>query len=133
MENCIFCKIVRGEIPCYKIYDDNKFFAFLDINPLNLGHTIVIPKEHIHWVWDVPNVGEYFEVVRKVADAMRESLDPWFVASSVIGVDIDHAHIHAIPRHKGDGHGGSIDGSNIKKFSEDEMKAVAEKISRSIE
>ena len=63
MENCIFCKIVSGEIPSYKVYEDNEFMAFLDVRPLNLGHTLVIPKKHYRWVWDVPNIGEYYEVV----------------------------------------------------------------------
>jgi len=62
--NCIFCKIVKGEIPAYKIYEDENFLAFLDINPQSPGHTQVIPKRHYRWVWDIPNVGAYFEVVK---------------------------------------------------------------------
>lgn len=133
MEDCIFCKIIKGDIPCYKIYEDERFLSFLDINPLNPGHALVIPKEHIEWVWDVPYVGEYFEVVGKLANAMRKSLKPWLVACSVLGVDVPHAHIHVVPRYRDDGHGGSIDPSNIKKLSEDGMKSIAEKIRKAVE
>ncbi|MBX4206570.1 HIT domain-containing protein [Candidatus Parcubacteria bacterium] len=59
--NCIFCKIASGEIPAHKVYEDGDFVAFLDINPRASGHVQVIPKEHHRWVWDVPNVGAYFE------------------------------------------------------------------------
>lgn len=65
MEDCVFCKIAEKEISCFEVYEDEKFLAFLDINPRNPGHTLVIPKEHFRWVWDVPYLGEYFEVVGK--------------------------------------------------------------------
>ncbi|MEI7463544.1 MAG: HIT domain-containing protein, partial [Candidatus Taylorbacteria bacterium] len=64
MPSCIFCKIINKEIPANIIYEDADFLAFLDIRPLSPGHMLVIPKKHYRWVWDVPNVGEYFEVVR---------------------------------------------------------------------
>ena len=59
-QNCIFCKIISGTIPSYKIYEDVNFLAFLDIHPQTPGHAQVIPKNHHRWVWDVPNIGEYF-------------------------------------------------------------------------
>jgi histidine triad (HIT) family protein len=97
MENCIFCKIVRGEIPSYKVYEDDKFLAFLDINPQSPGHTQVIPKDHHRWVWDVPNIGEYFEVVRKVALAQRKAFDTDWILSKIVGDEIEHAHIWVFP------------------------------------
>jgi histidine triad (HIT) family protein len=96
-ENCIFCKIVRGEIPCYKVYEDDNFLAFLDINPQSPGHTQVIPKKHHRWVWDVENVGEYFEVARKVALAQRKAFDTDFVLSKIVGDEVPHAHIWVFP------------------------------------
>ena len=66
-DNCIFCKIVEGYIPSYKIYETDNFLAFLDIAQFSEGHTLVIPKTHYRFVWDVPNIGEYFQVVQKVA------------------------------------------------------------------
>ena len=81
--DCIFCKIVSGKIPCYKVYEDENFLAFLDIRPLNLGHTLVIPKKHFRWVWDVPNIGEYFEVVCKIAVAEQKAFDTEMILSKV--------------------------------------------------
>lgn len=95
--DCIFCKIVSGEIPAHKVYEDEKFLAFLDINPQSPGHVQVIPKEHHRWVWDVPNVGEYFEVVRKVALAQRKAFDTEWVLSRVVGDEVPHAHIWVFP------------------------------------
>jgi histidine triad (HIT) family protein len=97
MENCIFCKIVKGEIPSYKVYEDDNFLAFLDINPTSPGHTQVIPKKHRRWVWDVENVGEYFEVVRKIALAQRKAFDTDWILSKVVGDEVPHSHIWVFP------------------------------------
>ncbi len=97
MENCIFCKIIAGEIPCYKVYEDDNFLAFLDINPQSPGHTQVIPKKHIRWVWDVTNVGEYFEVVRKIALAQQKAFKTDWILSKIVGEDVPHAHIWIFP------------------------------------
>lgn len=93
MEDCIFCKIVRGEIPSHKVYEDESFLAFLDIHPLAPGHTLVIPKTHYRWVWDMPNAGEYFLVVQKIACAMQKSFGTDAVHSKIIGEEIPHSHI----------------------------------------
>lgn len=95
--NCIFCKIIKGEIPAYKIYEDENFLAFLDINPKSPGHTQIIPKKHYRWVWDVPNVGEYFEVVRKIAKAQQVAFKTDFILSKIIGDEVAHAHIWVFP------------------------------------
>ena len=97
MEHCIFCKIVRGDIPSHKIYEDDNFFAFLDIHPQSAGHTQVIPKEHHRWVWDVKNVGEYFEVVRKIAKAQQKAFDTEWILSKIVGDEVEHAHIWVFP------------------------------------
>jgi len=110
MENCIFCKIVNKEIPAHIVYEDDNFMAFLDINPTAVGHCQVIPKKHYKWVWDVPssaeasagkpNIGEYFEVVRKVAKAQQKAFDTEWILSKIVGEDIDHAHIWVYPNSK---------------------------------
>lgn len=128
MENCVFCKIVKGEIPSYSVYEDDNFFAFLDIRPLNLGHTLVIPKVHVRWVWDVPAVGAYFEVVRKIALAQKKAFNTDFVASVVYGEEVPHAHVWLVPRFQNDGHPGSLDHKNIKQFSSGEMSLARDKI-----
>lgn len=104
MENCIFCKIVKGEIPCTKIYEDRDFLAFLDINPLGPGHTQIIPKKHYRWVWDLPaeagvpgNIGEYFAVAQKIALAQKKAFGADIVRSQVYGEEIAHAHIWVWP------------------------------------
>lgn len=97
MENCVFCKIVKGEIPAHKVYEDEHFLAFLSIDPLAPGHTLVIPKDHYRWVWDVPDVGSYFEVVRKIARAQQQAFKTEAVLSKIVGEEVPHAHIWIFP------------------------------------
>lgn len=112
-KNCIFCKIVKGEIPAYKVWEDKDYLAFLDINPQAKGHTLVIPKKHYRWVWDLPageaglpageaglpNFGGYFEKVREVERKIEKSLKPSWVEMKVLGIDVPHAHVHLIPHY----------------------------------
>lgn len=95
--DCVFCKIVKGEIPSHKIYEDDNFLAFLDINPLSPGHALIIPKKHYRFVWDVENVGPYFEVVKKIALAQKKAFDQEFILSRIIGEEVPHAHILVFP------------------------------------
>jgi len=116
--DCVFCKIVKGEIPCHKIYEDDNFLAFLDINPVSPGHTQIIPKDHHRWVWEVPNVGEYFEVARKVAIAQGKAFNTDFILSKTIGNEVPHAHIWVFPNDsvKGDAKNFAGNAEKIKKF-----------------
>jgi len=100
MDNCIFCKIISGEIPCAKIYEDDKIFCFLDINPVSLGHTLLIPKEHHPWMHETPDelVGDVFIYAKKIMNALRKSIPCDFVQLMVIGKDVQHFHVHLIPR-----------------------------------
>ena len=98
--NCIFCKIVKGEIPSHKVYEDENYLAFLDINPQSPGHTQVITKKHYRWVWDTPNAGEYFEVVKKIAKAQQKAFGTDFILSKIIGDEVEHAHIWVFPNSK---------------------------------
>lgn len=97
MNDCIFCKIVRNEIPSDKVYEDDTFVAFIDIHPTSPGHVQVIPKDHYRWVWDVPNVGAYFEVVRKIAKAQQKAFNTDWVLSKIVGDEVEHAHIWIFP------------------------------------
>lgn len=107
MTDCLFCKIVAGEIPAHKVYEDDHFLAFLDINPIAVGHVQVIPKTHYRWVWDLPastdapagtpNIGEYFEIVRKIALAQKKAFGTDFVLSKIVGEEVPHAHIWVYP------------------------------------
>lgn len=97
MTDCIFCKIVKGEIPCEKIYENENFLAFLDIRPRGRGHVQVIPKKHYRWVWDVPEASEYFEIVKKIALAQKKAFDVEMVRSQIFGDEVPHAHIWVWP------------------------------------
>lgn len=101
MENCIFCKIAKKEIPAHIVYEDDNFIAFLDINPQSPGHCQVIPKEHYRWVWQVPNAGNYFEVVKKVALAQQKAFDTDWILSKIVGDEVEHAHIWIYPAKAG--------------------------------
>ena len=110
MDNCIFCKIASGEIPSAKVYEDDKYVAFLDINPVNKGHTLVIPKEHYEDITRLPsNLNHsYMDVIKKVGLAVQQSLD--LEGFNIIintgkpaGQVIYHVHCHIIPRVDGDG------------------------------
>jgi len=103
MTDCIFCKIVAGEIPSYKVYEDEQFLAFLDIHPQTPGHVQIIPKEHYRWVWDVPNGGAYFELAQKIARAQRKVFDTEWILSKVIGDEVPHAHMWVFPSNEAKG------------------------------
>jgi histidine triad (HIT) family protein len=124
--DCIFCKIVKGRIGSYNVFEDDNFFAFLDIRPLNKGHTLVIPKKHYRWVWDIQE--EYGLVVNKIANVLKKAMGTDYVQSIVMGDEVPHAHIHLIPRFPDDGHGGLVSLSNVKEISEEDMKEICEKI-----
>lgn len=93
MEDCIFCKIVAGGIPTHKVYEDDNFLAFLDIRPMSPGHSLIIPKKHYRWVWDVPNAGEYFAAAQKVAKAIQKGFAIEAVHAKIVGEEVPHAHI----------------------------------------
>ena len=97
MADCIFCKIIAGEIPAHKIYEDDEFLAFLDIHPQSPGHAQVIPKKHYRWVWDVPDIGAYFEVVKKIAKAQQKVFGTEWILSKIIGDEVFHAHVWVFP------------------------------------
>lgn len=101
MDNCIFCKISKREIPCTKVYEDEKFFAFLDINPESEGHTLLVPKEHYVWMQDTPDalVGEIFVVAKNLMQKLIDEKKCEFVRVKVIGKDVPHFHIHLVPEY----------------------------------
>lgn len=128
MNDCTFCKIASGDIPSYTVYEDDSYKAFLDIRPLNPGHTLVIPKQHYRWVWDVPDIGGYYAVVGKIANALRKAMKTEWVISIVLGEAVPHAHVWLVPRHDNDGHGGALDFSLRKELPEEEMEKIAQQI-----
>jgi histidine triad (HIT) family protein len=97
MDDCVFCKIVRGEFPSHRVYEDDTFIAFLDIRPLSAGHLLITPKQHYRWVWDTPNIGSYFEIVQKMAHALQKAFGVEEVCAKVIGEEVHHAHVWLYP------------------------------------
>jgi len=96
MEDTLFTKIIKGEIPCHKIYEDDKTLAFLDIEPETPGHTLVIPKKQVELAWDLDD-DDYHAVMataKKVAKQLQTVLGVKFVGEKIIGTDVPHAHVH---------------------------------------
>jgi len=131
MANCIFCKIVKGELPAYKIYEDEQFLAFLDINPITKGHTLVIPKKHYTWVWDVKEIGEYIKVCQKIAKHFQKVTSEEMVMSFIFGEGVPHAHIRLAPLiDKNDATKifEAVSGWHTEPLNKDEAKELLEKM-----
>ncbi|MCB0501600.1 MAG: HIT family protein [Bacteroidetes bacterium] len=95
----IFTRIINGEIPCYKIAEDENCFAFLDINPLNQGHTLVVPKQEVDYIYDLDDelLSKLFLFSKKVALAIEKAIPCERIGVAVIGLEVPHAHIHLCP------------------------------------
>ena len=101
----IFSKIIAGEIPSYKVAEDEKFYAFLDINPIVWGHTLVVPKQEVDYIFDLDDqlLGEMAVFSKKVAKAIKEAIPCRKVGMAVLGLEVPHAHIHLVPlKNEGD-------------------------------
>jgi histidine triad (HIT) family protein len=114
----IFTRIVKGEIPCYKIAEDYNFLAFLDINPITAGHTLVIPKRETDYIFDIDDqeYKDLFLFAKKVSKALKKSISCERIGMTVIGLEVPHAHIHLIP----------ISGVYDMDFSKPKMKLAPE-------
>lgn len=122
----VFSLIVAGEIPCYKVAEDDKHLAFLDINPVAPGHTLVIPKREVNYLFDMPD-DEYLALelfAKKVAKAIDKAMPCKRVAEAVIGLEVPHAHIHLVPINAE----GDLNFRNKAEISGDEMKSIAARI-----
>lgn len=128
----IFTKIINGEIPSYKIAEDDKFYAFLDIAPLAKGHTLVVPKQEIDYIFDIEDelLAQMHIFSKKVAKAIQSAIPCEKVGMAVIGLDVRHAHIHLVPLQEV----GDLNFAKEKlQLSSDEMKQTAELISLKFE
>jgi histidine triad (HIT) family protein len=126
MENCIFCKIVKKEIPASIIYEDQNFLAFLDIQPVSDGHILIVLKKHIVWMQDTDDetIAEIFILAKKLMLAIKKGIKCDYVQVSVVGKDVPHFHIHLIPRYFGDG----LPQFPTKKYVKEEAEEIAKKI-----
>ncbi len=100
MENCIFCKIISGEVPTKATYENEFVIAFPDIKPVTPGHTLVIPKQHYQWFYEVPGeiANEWFSAAQFLGLKLKEDTGADYIHLSIVGKDVPHAHIHLIPR-----------------------------------
>lgn len=128
----IFSKIAAGEIPSYKCAENEKFYAFLDINPIAKGHTLVIPRHEVDYIFDMDDdeLAEYHVFAKKVAIALKKAFPCKKVGEAVLGLEVPHAHIHLIPMQSEK----DMIFSNPKlKFTDDEFREIAEKIRNEFE
>ena len=126
MDDCIFCKISKSEIPSAKVYEDANFFAFLDINPVSDGHILIIPKKHVVWMQEADDetISGIFKLAKKLMLALKSGLNCDYVQVSIVGKDVPHLHVHLIPRHFNDG----FPQFETKKYKDGEQELVAQKI-----
>ena len=128
----IFTRIINGEIPSYKVAENDKFYAFLDIAPLAKGHTLVVPKQEIDYIFDIEDelLAQMHIFSKKVAKAIQSAIPCEKVGVAVIGLDVRHAHIHLVPLQEV----GDLNFAKEKlQLSSDEMKQTAELISSKFE
>ena len=127
----IFTKIIKGEIHCYKIAEDDRYFAFLDINPLRAGHTLVVPKQEVDYIFDLDDdqLSGIILFSKKVAAAIKSAIPCNRIGIAVLGLEISHAHIHLVPMD-------SMEDVNFRnpklRFTPEEFKEIARKISEKV-
>ena len=131
MKDCIFCKIIKGELPSFKVYEDGRTIAFLDIHPVNAGHTLVVPKAHATNIFDISKEDwtAVAETVRVLSIAIEKGVEADGINIAMnnrehAGQVVDHPHVHIIPRFKGDG----LKLMPQRTYKEDEAEETAEKI-----
>jgi len=105
MDDCIFCKIVSGEVPSEKVYESENVFAFLDMAPFVKGHLLAVPKKHSRWLWDMSDedYSVFMNDVRKLAEVLKRAFNTDWVEMVVAGMGVEHTHVHLLPRRDDDG------------------------------
>ncbi len=140
MDDCVFCKIIEGAIPATKVYEDGHVLAFMDIQPVNPGHVLVIPKEHDELVTDMDeeHASALFQAGVKIDAALRKSglkcegVNMFIADGKAAGQEVFHVHLHVIPRAEGDGFGLKFPEGYENKPSAEELKETADKIRTSL-
>ncbi|MGX7181225.1 HIT domain-containing protein [Enterococcus pallens] len=140
MENCIFCKIINQEIPSYKVYEDDKVYAFLDLSQVTKGHTLVVPKQHVADIfeYDEALAGEVFARIPKVAKALEKAF-PEMEGLNILNNNkelayqsVFHSHVHLIPRYSKQDDFSIHFGDNSESYSKEDMQAIAEAIKEQV-
>jgi histidine triad (HIT) family protein len=130
MPDCIFCKIIKKDIPATLVWEDEKFLAFLDVRPVNPGHLLLIPKEHIAYIFDIPQplYNELFETAKVLSTPLQKAMSSVKVGLVVEGFGVPHAHVHLIPIN----HAHELDSSRATPMADDELAKIAQKIKATI-
>lgn len=133
MDSCIFCKIVSGDIPSFKVLESDDFLAFLSISPIKEGHTLVIPKKHYEYIFDMEDaeLGKVMAFAKPVADKLKSTLHPKTgkIGVMIAGLEVAHTHMHLIPMDSE----GDLNFNNAKPTEPDSLKSVLEKIKQALE
>lgn len=124
--NCIFCKIKNGELPSYKVYEDENFLSFLDIHPINPGHLLLIPKKHVDYVFDLeePLYSKMFKVAKKISKNLKKVMKAKRIGIAVEGFAVPHVHIHLVPINNGN----ELDPHRAKEATPEELSKVAKRV-----
>ncbi len=125
--DCLFCKIIAGEIPCHEVWEDESHLAFLDVHPIREGHVLVIPKKHAPYLFDLDDAayGDLMRAAKTVATALKAAMGVPRVGVGVEGFSVDHVHVHLVPI---DGVGQLDPRGAAKEVDHEKLKAVAERI-----
>ena len=128
MRDCIFCRIVKNEAPSHKVWENENFLAFLTLGALNAGHTILIPKVHIDYVFEMPEpfYSEIFQAAKRLSKPLQTAMKSKRIGIIVEGFTVPHVHLHLVPLHNED----EIDPRRVIKMSAQELTRIAEKIKK---
>ena len=141
-ESCVFCKITLGEDQASIVFEDDRILAFMDLHPANVGHTLVVPREHWETIYDIPEkvLGDMFAVVKKVSVAVKKAVGAEGMSilqfnERAAGQSVKHFHVHVVPRFRGDAMSkfiGVMLGRGFKKVERQDLDEIAEKIKENL-
>jgi histidine triad (HIT) family protein len=131
MADCIFCKIIAKDIPSYTVWENDRFMAFLDLHPVNPGHLLIIPKEHIEDIFDMPDglYEEIFKTAKALSTPLQKAMGSVRVGIVVEGFGVPHVHVHLVPINKPH----DLDSTRATAMPADELAKIAEKIKAEVE